>query len=379
MVLESASACLHVYHTNRKVEKWRGAQGCLQQCACAAMSRKKNMAAVSNDAEYAQRIFARLQAVPCPLLEGVYMEESDDVLQLLCTPSQLRTDILCWICCRIDPHFGNLKEKASRIRDPHLLANGMAVLGQDLMLCKGDSLDLIKGDASCHRQLQFLDQLLDVVSDCSVSAARDVEMLLQTLFATENLPHLTQMFSPSLDPSLSNILTLSKAPKSTKPRGDDAESVDALIQSTRSMLEELRSECEFLTTNEEASDGAFTPRALHVALCDLRQLMTTFCHVYETDLRDCCAREMPGFSADTQVFQRVYELLQACSTELEMLNEVSNTSATVKEEVSQLQANLFCGSQGKKNTLSDQLHKLTTRYEDFFSCLPSSVEPKMKK
>ncbi|XP_061604343.1 HAUS augmin-like complex subunit 7 [Phyllopteryx taeniolatus] len=340
------------------------------------LSTKKNMAAVSNEAEQAQRIFARLQAVPCPLLEGVYIQESDDMLQLLCTPSQLRTDILTWICCSIDPNFASLKEKASRIRDPDLLTNGMAALGQDMMLCKGDSLDLIKGDASCHQQLQFLEQLLDVVSDCSVSTVHDVEMLLQTLFATENLPHLTQMFSPSLDPCLSNVIALYKGPKSTKPRGDNAESIATLIQSTRSMLEQLQSECEFLTTNEVPSARVFTPCALRVAMCDLQQLMTTFCHVYETDLRACCTRETPNFSAETQVFQRIYELLQACNTELEMLNEVSDASVTVKQEVSQLRAKLC---QGKKGTLSDQLYELTTRYKDFVSRLHSSVEPTMNK
>ncbi|XP_077402652.1 HAUS augmin-like complex subunit 7 [Vanacampus margaritifer] len=341
----------------------------LHYCACALVSVKKKMAAVSNETERAQRIWARLLALPCPLLEGVYLQESHNMLQLLCTPSQLRTAILTWICCSIDPNFSSLKEASSRIHDPDILIKGMAALGQDLMLCTGDSLDLIKGDASFHQQLQFLEQLLDTVSDCSLSTVHDADMLLDTIFADENRCHLAQMLMPSLDTSLSNIAVLYKGAKSTKPRRDDAECVAALIQSTRAMLEQLQSECDFLTTNEVPSARVFTPCALQVGVCDLQQLMTTFCHVYETHLRVCCTREPPRFSADTQVFQRVYELLQACSTELEMLNQVSNASTCVNQDVSQLQPMLCSASKGKKGTLSDQLDELTRRYKDFVSRL----------
>lgn len=41
-----------------------------------------------------------LQAVSCPLVEGVKLQDSESILQLLCAPSQHRTDILTWICCR---------------------------------------------------------------------------------------------------------------------------------------------------------------------------------------------------------------------------------------------------------------------------------------
>ncbi|XP_077368075.1 HAUS augmin-like complex subunit 7 isoform X2 [Festucalex cinctus] len=309
------------------------------------------MAAVSNETKRAQRIYARLLALPCPLLEGVYLQESDDMLQLLCTPSQLRTAILTWICCSIDPNFSSVNETASRIQDPDILMKGMAALGQDLMLCTGDSLDLIKGDAGFPQQLHFLEQLVDAVSDCSQSSVHDVEMLLDAIFADENRHHLAQMLTPSMDPSLSNIPVLYKGTKSTQPRRDDAERVATLVQSTRAMLEQLRSECDFLTTNELPNARVFTPRALQVGACDLQQLMTTFCHVYETQLSVCCTREPPRFSADTQVFQRVYELLQACNTELEMLNQVSDTSASVKRDVSQLQPKLCCASKEKKGTL----------------------------
>ncbi|XP_049608395.1 HAUS augmin-like complex subunit 7 isoform X1 [Syngnathus scovelli] len=327
------------------------------------------MAAVSNETEQARRIYSRLLAMPCPVLECVYIEESEDMLQLLCTPSQLRTDILTWVCCSIDPNFASLKENALRTRNPDILTNGMAALGQDLMLCREDSLDLIKGDASCHQQLQFLENLIAEVSDLSASTAHDMKILLDTVFTDENL---AQMVTPSLDPCFSNVpRVLCKSAKPAKPRRDNAESSAALIKSTRSMLEQLKSECEFLTTKEEPNARASVCRALHVAMCDLQQLMTTFCHVEETQLRVFCTKERPRFSADPQVFQRVYELLQAFSTELEMLNEVSEASTAAKQFVSHLQTKRCCTSQGE-GTIYDQLDKLTERYKASLSQLSAA-------
>ncbi|XP_061908179.1 HAUS augmin-like complex subunit 7 isoform X1 [Entelurus aequoreus] len=333
------------------------------------------MADALKETERAHRIYTSILAVPCPLLEGVHLQDSEDMLQLLCTPSQLRTDILTWICCSIDPNFGNLKEKASKVRDPDILTRGIAALGQDLMLCKRDSLDLIKGDANCRQQLQFLEQLVAVVLDCHVSTEQGAEMLLNTLFAAESMPHLTQMLTPSLDPHWPSNTTVfvHKNPKSNlKPRRDNADNIAAVIQSTRSVLEKLQSECHFLKDGVPSS-RVFTPSALHLALGDLQQLMTTFCHVYETDLKACCARESSSFSAETEVFQRVHGLLLACNTVLEMLKEVSEASVCVSDQVSRLQTELYCGSQGKKGTLSDQLEELTKRYKDYVSRLHSSM------
>ncbi|XP_054649928.1 HAUS augmin-like complex subunit 7 [Dunckerocampus dactyliophorus] len=333
------------------------------------------MADSSNETALAHRVYTSLLAAPCPLLESVYLQDPEDMLQLLCTPSQLRTDILTWICCSIDPNFASLKDKASKIRNPDILIKGIAALGQDLMLCKGDNLDLIKGDANCRQQLQFFVQLLDVFLHSNVTTEHGAEMLLDTLFTAESLPHLTQMLTPSLDLWPSNITALHKSAKSNhKPGSDNAENTAALIQSTRSVLEKLQSECDVLK-NEVPSARVFTPSALHLAMGDLQQLMTTFCHMYETDLRACCTREPPNFSTETEVFQRVYELLLACNTELEMLTEVSGASTCVSDQVSQLQTKVCCGSQGKKGTLSEQLDELNRRYKDFVSRLHPSVQP----
>ncbi|XP_077469900.1 HAUS augmin-like complex subunit 7 [Stigmatopora argus] len=334
------------------------------------MPAKKKMAAVSNETEQAQRIYLRLMNAPCPLLKDVFTFNSEDTLHLLCTPSQFRTEILTWICCSIDPNVGSLKEEALRKRDPDILTKGMAAVGQGLMLCKGDNLDLIKGDASSRQQLQFLDQLLDVVSECTLSLDLNRGLLPHKLFEADNLAHLEHILNPSLSFNLSDSTVLHKIAESKlkKPREDDAESLASIVQSTRSMLEKLQSECEFLTTNDVPSSLVFTSCVLDDAIRDLQQLMNTFSQAYEKDLRLSFAGEPPSLSADAQVFQRVYELLRACSMELEIITGISDASLSVKEEVRQLQTYRSWGGQGNI-TLSDQLDNLSKRYKDFDSRL----------
>lgn len=72
-------------------------------------------------------------------------------------------------------------------------------------------------------------------------------------------------------------------------------------------------QCDFLK-DEAPTPQVFSSGSLQVAAGDLKQLMATFHHVYETELRVYCNREPPSFSSDTQVFQRVHRLLLALNT-----------------------------------------------------------------
>ncbi|KAM7405400.1 hypothetical protein PAMP_012665 [Pampus punctatissimus] len=292
------------------------------------------------------------------------------MLQLLCSPSQHRTDILTWICRSINPNFANM---TTRSKDPDILTKEMAMLGQELMLCKADNLDLIRGDTDPRQQLHFLQQLLTLVPGSKTSAAHrvDSEMLLNELFTNDNLPYLTQMLKPTLDPWPANIKALRKTTKSSyKSTREDGADVAALLQSTEAALEQLQSGCEFLK-NEAQSPGVFPPHTLHVAGRDLQQLMATFRRVYETNLKAYCNRDPPSFSTEADVFQRVHQLLLACNTELEMLSEVSEASASVSGDVNQLQTQPRYWSGRDKRTLPDQLEELTRRYGDFLSRLHS--------
>ncbi|XP_049921465.1 HAUS augmin-like complex subunit 7 [Epinephelus moara] len=331
------------------------------------------MAGALKEEHLARHVYASLQAVSCPLVEGLYLQEADSMLQLLCTPSQHRTDILAWICGSINPNFSNSKAMSVRAKDPDVLTKDMAVLGQELMLCRADDLDLIKGDSSPHRQLHFQEQLLTLVPGCKKSAGHrmDPEMLLNELYAAENLPHFTHMLKPTLDPWPAHIKALSKGTKSShKPSREEAADVATLLQLTRSTLEQLQSECEFLS-NEAQSPGVFSPSSLRVAACDFQQLMATFSHVFETDLRTYCSRDPPNFSTETVVFQRIHRLLLAFMMELEMLKEVSEASVSVNEDVNQLETQPCYQSRGERRKLPDQLEELRRRIRDFSALLHS--------
>lgn len=262
-----------------------------------------------------------------------------------------------------------------RANEPEGLTKDMAALGHELMLCRADDLDLIRGSASPLRQLQFLEQLLTLVPGCGKSGGQrtDAEMLLNELYAAENLPLLSQMLQPSFNPWPTHIRTSRKNSKSSCKAGREEEVADvgALLQQAQSALQQLQSECDFL--NDEAqSPGVFSPSSLRVAACDLQQLMSTFSHVYSSDLRSYCSRDPPTFSTETGVFQRVHQLLLAFVTELEMIKEVSEASVSVREEVHQLKTQPRYWSRGERRTVEHQLEQLSRRVKDFSSLLHSS-------
>uniref|UniRef100_I3JH65 HAUS augmin-like complex, subunit 7 n=1 Tax=Oreochromis niloticus TaxID=8128 RepID=I3JH65_ORENI len=274
------------------------------------------MAGVLTEKLIARHVYSSLEAASCPLVEGLYLQEADSMLQLLCSPSQHRTDILAWICSSISPNFTSSKAMSVRSKEPDVLTKDMAVLGQELLLCRASDVDLIRGDASPRRQLQFLEQLLTLVPGGVKSAghAADGELLLKEFFGAESLPHLTQTLSPAFDPWPTPIKALWKNTKSSyKPNREENRDIVALLQVTQSALEQLQSKCVFLNS-EAQSPPAFSPSSLRVAASDLQQLMATFSHVYETDLRVYCSRDPPSFSSETEVFQRVQQLLLACNT-----------------------------------------------------------------
>ncbi|CAF90582.1 unnamed protein product [Tetraodon nigroviridis] len=169
------------------------------------------MARALTEDQLARDVFTSLQAVSCPLVEGVKLQDSESILQLLCAPSQHRTDILTWICCRIKPNFCSSNTKAClRTKEPETLWKEMALLGQELMLCRAADQDLIReASTSVQWQLSLLQQLLTLVpgSKESSGSRTDTEALLNELCASENVSQLSHMLTPTLDPWPSHIKT----------------------------------------------------------------------------------------------------------------------------------------------------------------------------
>uniref|UniRef100_A0A3Q2ZSR6 HAUS augmin like complex subunit 7 n=1 Tax=Kryptolebias marmoratus TaxID=37003 RepID=A0A3Q2ZSR6_KRYMA len=273
-------------------------------------------------------------ASSCPLVEGLYLQEDDSMLELLCSPSELRTDILTWICCSINPNFVSSKDASVKSKDPDALTKEIAAFGQELMLSKMNDLDLIKGKASPLRQLRFLEQLLTLVPGCKKSAGNrtDGEALLNELFAAENLQNLTHMLRPSLDPWPAQIKYVFCL------YGRLKRFLDILETSTKfKYLLNVSPQCDFL--KDGAALSVFSPSSLRLSACDLQQLMTTFSHVFDTDMKPYCSREPPSFSADTDIFQRVHQRLLACNTVLK--HNVKNSTQASRWQRAQTVARIL--------------------------------------
>uniref|UniRef100_A0A3P8TJF1 HAUS augmin-like complex, subunit 7 n=1 Tax=Amphiprion percula TaxID=161767 RepID=A0A3P8TJF1_AMPPE len=296
-------------------------------------------------------------AASCPLVEGLYLNDSDSMLQLLCAPSQLRTDILAWICTRYSTLFIFCHTKTTSYTTVvcffiFLFFFGqleIAALGQELMLCKSGDLDLIRGNASAHRQLRFLEQLLTLIPSCQKPAGNrtDGEALLNEVFAAENLPNLTQALKPTFYPWPTHINTyaviiLLHALYLLLPCSCDAADerpIHCAASGWLFMISKIllmhwtekffscSPQCDFLI--DEDSPAVFSLNALRVAACDLQQLMSTFSHVYETDLRAYCNRDIPHFSKETDIFHRVHQLLLALN-KLRSLSVHESESCRIK-------------------------------------------------
>ncbi|XP_041713182.1 HAUS augmin-like complex subunit 7 [Coregonus clupeaformis] len=322
------------------------------------------MAGTSKEHRLSQHVYATLQTLSCSLVEGLYLREADSMQELLCTPSQHRTDILAWICSSICPSLSK-KLTLLRSKDLNTLNQELAVFGQEMMLCRTDDLDLITGRACPLRQLCFLEQLLTLVPG-SMGSSGDSraggEGLLKELFCPEALPHLTHTLTPTLTPWPSDIRGARKGQRSlpSRPTGKEVADVTALLESTQTALEQLKDQCVFL--REEASPSRFSVRTLRVAVSDLAQMMSVFSRVYEADFR--CCKEPPSLRSHTNIFSTVHRLLTACNTELDVLQQVSEVSVCLSDTVKE---DPCYWSHGHKHTLSTQLEDLTKRYTEFLS------------
>ncbi|KAM9750725.1 HAUS augmin-like complex subunit 7 [Menidia menidia] len=319
------------------------------------------MAGPLTEKQLPRHVYELLQVLSCPMVQDLYLKETDSMLQVLCSPSELRTDILAWICSRISPSFEAMLPK---LEDPDVLTKEMAALGHELTLCKADDLGLIKGDASPQRQLGFLEQLLTLVPH--KRHTNEGELLLSELFAADSLPHLSQMLRPSLDPWPAQIKLLCKGTRTSPRPEEEADSLASLLESTQSELELLKSKCDFLG-GEDRSPAPFSPGSLRLAAGDLQQLMKTFCRVFQSELRPFCSRPPPPLSPAAAIFHRLHGSLLACTTELEMLKELSETSSSVSLEAGQLQNEPRYWSRGEKQTLPNQLEEISKRMDTLLS------------
>lgn len=335
----------------------------------------------------AAELYARLQKLSCPSLEGVYATEPQSIHELLCSPSVHRLDILEWICTRAYPplqdHFSTLKESQAELK-----VKEMAKLGFELMLCNPEDVDLIKGNVSPSRQLSFMEKLLDIIQTCDnvsgnselqlltpggdrnlVTYARENEELLKEIFSS---PHLQATLTPECNPwpaDLKPLLTPEELQKRPLPCSKDSAISDHIqeLQKISLSLEDLKQECKFLCSSVPGEDTV--TQKLRLALTDFHQLSATFTQVYENELQEHCQHPAPQMSPSGPLFQSVHQLLTACCKELEAIAQFIKTSHTIEGVVKKRQQAEECWGGGSMATLYEKIQELKQNYEYIQSSL----------
>ncbi|KAM9112942.1 HAUS augmin-like complex subunit 7 [Pangshura tecta] len=269
----------------------------------------------------------------------------------------------------------------------------MAKLGSDLLLCRSDELDLIKGEASAERQLRFMEQLLDVIwyldaitgtdsgdsTTCSreeslQGAARQNEEFLREVFSSPSLPAL---LAPTLPPCTADIRPLlleEPAPHmrsrlSGRSSGKTLAELSRTLEEANATLERLSAESSCLRGGGEPLAPGLALQTLALAACDSHQLMVAFGQVYETELREHCGRgpaPAPRLSPCGPLAQQLHQALTLCTQGLQALAQLSDTSEQVVQTAERRH-----GKEGTSPpvTLPVKMEELRRRYQ---ACLAAA-------
>ncbi|XP_044856720.1 HAUS augmin-like complex subunit 7 isoform X2 [Mauremys mutica] len=331
----------------------------------------------------AASVYEQLKELRCPLLDGVFLAEPGAALGLLCAPSAQRLELLAWLCARANPP---LRERFATLTDSQTeeKTQEMAKLGSDLLLCRSEELDLIKGEASAERQLRFMEQLLDVIryldaitgtdsGDSTTSreeslrgAARRNEEFLREVFSSPSLPAL---LAPSLPPCTADIkpLLLEEPAPHTRSRLSGRSSGKTLAELSRTLeeanatLERLSAEGSSLRGGAEPLDPGLALQTLALAACDSHQLMGAFGQVYETELREHCGRgPAPQLSPCGPLAQQLHQALTLCTQGLQALAQLSDTSEQVVQTAERRHGD---EGTGPPATLPAKMEELRRRYQ----------------
>ncbi|XP_030048273.1 HAUS augmin-like complex subunit 7 isoform X2 [Microcaecilia unicolor] len=333
-------------------------------------------------------VYRRLKELKCPSLEGLFLTDPETMQELLCIPSVHRLDILEWMCTQVYPplqdHFSSLREYQSEVK-----VKEMARLGFELMLCRQDDLDLIKGLSSPQHQLAFLDQLVDVIAsssgrwqrfgtgDSTSSSAEESfqryirmeEGFLRELFSS---PHFQAALNPECNPWPSDIKPLllvgEGAPQrrtqaAGKSHDNELGKVLKVLTKTAATLEDLKQECSFLVGDTSSSHT--TVQTLKLAISDFHQLIAAFSQVYESEFQEHCSRTAPQISSCGPLFQAVHQSLRLCSQELQAIGQLVETSEKIVRTVEKRQQEAETWGGSSRSTLPEKISELKCHYREF--------------
>ncbi|KAM3847679.1 HAUS augmin-like complex subunit 7 isoform 1-T1 [Vipera latastei] len=338
-------------------------------------------------------IYERLKELGCPALEGVYLSDAEDMEKLLFSPSSHRLDLLEWICVSVYPPLREQFSSLNKESQSDLKIKGMAKLGYDLMLCRADDLDLIKGKASVKKQLHFLQQLVAVIptqtnfllsdskSDSSSYSsteesfkeiARKNEEFIKQVFSS---PDLQTVLNPECHPWSSDIKHLLLGEEGQQKRvllsmtSHEQTLLEAseALEKTAAALENLRAQCSFLQGSPAGADpsnsSATALQSLKLIVSDYSQLLTAFEQVYENELQKHCERPAPELSPCGPFFQAVHHKLLLCMQELQGLAQVAETSECIMETVQCRHEQKMFWNGSTAATLTSKLEELQKKYK----------------